>query len=80
MDAEILRCAQDDSQDSSQIRSREVLSPNVCDCSRCDKINQQPILIFRHLEIRLVILSAAKDDKSSLQMSATARVEYHTHL
>src|SRR5258708_964530 len=29
MDAEILRCAQDDSQDTSQARSREVLSPNV---------------------------------------------------
>jgi len=28
-DAEILRCAQDDSQDASQARSREVLSPNV---------------------------------------------------
>jgi hypothetical protein len=29
-DGEILRCAQDDSQDTSQVRSREVLSPNVC--------------------------------------------------
>ncbi len=28
-DAELLRCAQDDRQDSSQARSREVLSPNV---------------------------------------------------
>ncbi len=28
-DAEILRCAQDDRQDTSQARSREVLSPNV---------------------------------------------------
>ncbi len=29
-DAEILRFAQDDSQDTTQIRSREALSPNVC--------------------------------------------------
>src|SRR2546423_4267614 len=29
-DAEILRCAQDDSQDSAQVLSREVFSPNVC--------------------------------------------------
>jgi len=29
LDAEILRCAQDDNQDASQVRSREVLSPNV---------------------------------------------------
>jgi len=28
-DEEILRCAQDDSHDTSQVRSREVLSPNV---------------------------------------------------
>ena len=28
-DAEILRCAQDDSQDTSQVRSREAFSPNV---------------------------------------------------
>jgi hypothetical protein len=28
-DAEILRCAQDDNQDTSQARSREALSPNV---------------------------------------------------
>ncbi len=28
-DGEILRCAQDDRQDTSQARSREVLSPNV---------------------------------------------------
>ena len=28
-DTEILRCAQDDSQDSTQVRSREVLSPNI---------------------------------------------------
>src|SRR2546425_12383681 len=27
---EILRCAQDDSQDTSQVRSREALSPIVC--------------------------------------------------
>jgi len=27
--AEILRCAQDDSQDSAQVLSREVFSPNV---------------------------------------------------
>src|SRR5205823_14580070 len=30
MDGEILRCAQDDSQNTSQVRSREVFSPNVC--------------------------------------------------
>jgi hypothetical protein len=29
-DAEILRCAQDDSQDTAQVLSREVFSPNVC--------------------------------------------------
>jgi len=29
MDAELLRCAQGDSQHSSQVRSREVFSPNV---------------------------------------------------
>src|SRR5947199_1258032 len=29
-DREILRCAQDDRQDLSQVRSREALSPNVC--------------------------------------------------
>jgi len=29
LDGEILRCAQDDSQDTFQVRSREVLSPNV---------------------------------------------------
>ncbi len=29
-DGEILRFAQDDSQDISQVRSREALSPNVC--------------------------------------------------
>jgi hypothetical protein len=29
MDAEILRCAQDDSQDTTQVLSRQVLSPNV---------------------------------------------------
>jgi hypothetical protein len=37
---EILRCAQDDSQDTTQVRSREVLSPNVC-CelsSNCRKV------------------------------------------
>ncbi len=28
-DAEILRCAQDDRQDSTHVRSREVFSPNV---------------------------------------------------
>jgi len=28
-DAEILRCAQDDSQDTAQVRSREAFSPNV---------------------------------------------------
>ncbi len=28
--AEILRCAQDDSQGPAQVRSREVLSPNAC--------------------------------------------------
>src|SRR5258707_10194771 len=28
-DKEILRCAQDDSQDTSQVRSREAFSPNV---------------------------------------------------
>src|SRR6266852_3683405 len=31
-DAEILRCAQDDSQDTAQVLSREVLSPNVWMC------------------------------------------------
>jgi len=30
-DKEILRCAQDDSQDSAQVHSREALSPNVCE-------------------------------------------------
>ena len=29
-DTEILRCAQDDSQDTAQVLSREVFSPNVC--------------------------------------------------
>src|SRR5260370_40027404 len=29
-DAQILRCAQDDSQDPAHVRSREVFSPNVC--------------------------------------------------
>jgi hypothetical protein len=29
-DAEILRCAQDDSPDTAHIRSREVFSPNAC--------------------------------------------------
>ncbi len=28
-DVEILRCAQDDSQDTAQVRSREALAPNV---------------------------------------------------
>jgi len=30
-DKELLRCAQDDSQDSAQVRSREAFSPNVCE-------------------------------------------------
>jgi len=29
-DGEILRCAQDDMQDTAHVRSREVFSPNVC--------------------------------------------------
>jgi hypothetical protein len=32
-DAEILRFAQNDSQDTTQDRSQEVLSPNVCKCA-----------------------------------------------
>jgi hypothetical protein len=29
-DAQTLRCAQDDRQDTAHVRSRELLSPNVC--------------------------------------------------
>ena len=34
-DAEILRCAQDDRQEISRVRSREVLSLNVCQFAAC---------------------------------------------
>jgi len=33
-DGEILRCAQDDSQDTAHVRSREVFSPNVWQSSK----------------------------------------------
>ncbi len=33
-DAEILRCAQDDSQDTAHVLSREVFSPNVWQSSK----------------------------------------------
>ncbi len=36
MDAEILRFAQDDSQDTFQVRSQEVFSPNVYTSSSWD--------------------------------------------
>ncbi|SRR5260370_27361028 len=41
MDAEILRCAQDDRPDPSQARSREAFSPNVCQ-GRKLRVQQKP--------------------------------------
>ena len=43
-DAEILRGAQDDRQDTSQARSREVLSPNVL--GRCSVGTQLPTIFL----------------------------------
>ena len=44
-DAEILRCAQDDSQDTAQVLSREVLSPNACVLTRAVD-EQYPIRVI----------------------------------
>src|SRR6266404_5701875 len=39
-DEEILRCAQDDSQDTAPVRSREAFSPNVYNQVHCEVVAQ----------------------------------------
>src|SRR2546429_4347104 len=74
MDAEILRCAQDDRQDASQARSREVFSPNICPGPKTNMKSSIDLIkgMFYNLRMDMFVALADPTRRHILELLATS--------